>query len=76
MTNVVNTELIEKMQKYLEADALERKKELSTSANRSLIDNYQMIPLYQENRKFYFSDDIHNISSDPLFLNYLKISEL
>jgi MarR-like DNA-binding transcriptional regulator SgrR of sgrS sRNA len=76
MTNVSNAELIDSMQKYVAADTLERKKEFSMKANRSLLSNYQFIPLYQESRRFYFANDIKNVSSDPLFLNYLKISEL
>jgi MarR-like DNA-binding transcriptional regulator SgrR of sgrS sRNA len=76
ITNIDNPKIRELMDIYLSTDNIEEKRTLVEMANQALLDNFQIIPLYQDERIFYFPKRIKNITSDPIFLNFMKISEL
>lgn len=76
VTKVTSDDLAPLMNEYLATDNAENKKELARKANQVLTDNFQVIPLYQDERLFYFPSGVRNITSDPMYLNFLKISEL
>ncbi len=55
---------------------VDKKETLFRSANKALLDNYQLIPLFQVESEILISKRIKNISSDDLMLGYIDIKNI
>lgn len=72
-TTVQNLDLEKNIENYYKAENVDLQTNFLKQANKSLIDNYQVIPLFQENRTFYFSKKVKKVT---FFMGIPNIKDL
>jgi hypothetical protein len=76
ITNIRNPNLEQVISKYLKTSDENSKRELAEKADRMILNNHQVLPLFQVNKSLFFSRKVELIMTDQLQLGIPDISKL